>query len=254
MLDVLIDIVVLLCYCFSSQHDKHELDQRALSAVDNEEKQNKSSPDIDKPGTERTALGKPKILASYEGVGKRKRGRPAGTSMKIGKPTIAQARRTRARIGKRAAKISDNESDESGSHKERTQGEEIKMKEGNHEMTGEVRSKIEKNELEASESSLSGKAAEIEVEDVRSEERSYKIPKAEVTNSQDSKRPKKLEVMTDPVQAMLLDMIPSLGVKGIGIPTTILEDEKPPLDPNAEPEKKRKVSYKDVAGELLKDW
>ncbi|KAB1200254.1 putative DNA ligase 4 [Morella rubra] len=219
---------------FFIQHDKHELDRRALSAVDNEEKQNKSSPDIDKPGTERTALGKPKILASYKGVGKRKRGRPAGTSMKIGKPTIAQARRTRARIGKRAAKISDNESDESGSHKERTQGEEIKMKEGNHEMTGE--------------------AAEIEVEDVRSEERSYKIPKAEVTNSQDSKRPKKLEVMTDPVQAMLLDMIPSLGVKGIGIPTTILEDEKPPLDPNAEPEKKRKVSYKDVAGELLKDW
>lgn len=245
------------------KHDKHDADLGAPSGLDNEEKQNMSpSPDSRKQRTDKIALEKPKILVSYPGIGKRKRGRPAGTSMKKGKTTMAQARRTRPRIGQRPAKICDNESDESVSHDEKTQGEEIKIREGNHAMVVKGSSEIQGTEIvEDSESSPRGKAAEQEVEkDIGYEEWHDKVSKDEMAttmhnNSKDSERPEKLEVTTDPVQAMLLDMIPSLGLKEIGMRERILKDEKPPLDPNAaEPSKKKKVSYKDVAGELLKDW
>lgn len=248
---------------FFSKHDKHDADLGAPSGLDNEEKQNMSpSPDSRKQRTDKIALEKPKILVSYPGIGKRKRGRPAGTSMKKGKTTMAQARRTRPRIGQRPAKICDNESDESVSHDEKTQGEEIKIREGNHAMVVKGSSEIQGTEIvEDSESSPRGKATEQEVEkDIGYEEWHDKVSKDEMAttmhnNSKDSERPEKLEVTTDPVQAMLLDMIPSLGLKEIGMRERILKDEKPPLDPNAaEPSKKKKVSYKDVASELLKDW
>jgi DNA ligase-4 len=248
---------------FFSEHVKHDPDLEAPSGLDSEEKQNMSpSLDLRKQRTDKTALEKPKIVASCEGIGKRKRGRPAGTSMEKGKTTTAQARRTRARIGQRPAKICDNESDESVSHDEKTQREEIKIREGNPEMVGKGSSEFQGTEVvEDSESSPRGKAVEQEVEKdiIGCEEWHDKVPKVEMTkmhnNSNDSERPEKLEVMTDPVQAMLLDMIPSLGVKEIRVRERILKDDKPPpSDSNAEPSKKKKVSYKDVAGELLKDW
>uniref|UniRef100_A0A2N9G3C4 DNA ligase n=1 Tax=Fagus sylvatica TaxID=28930 RepID=A0A2N9G3C4_FAGSY len=240
------------------KHDKHDLGLGALSGLDNVENQNlSSSPDVRKQRTEETAPEMPKNLASHEGVGKRKRGRPAGTSMKRGKTTVAQARRTRARTGKKPAKITENESDESGSQDEKTCREEIKMREGNHETAGKGSSEIQETEMvEDSDSSYRGKAAEQEVEKDVIE--SYNnVPNIELTethNSQDTEKPEQLEVLTDPVQAMLLDMIPSLGMKKIETIDTIREDEKPLLDPNAEPTKKKKVSYKDVASKLLKDW
>lgn len=241
------------------KHDKHDPGKGALSGLDNEEKQNMSSAlDLRKQKTEKPALEKPKILTSCEGIGKRKGGRPAGTSTKKGKTAMAQARRSRAHIGKGAAKISYNESDESTSHDEKTDREEIKI-EGNYEMAGKGSSEIQGDEIiKDYESSPIGKAAEQQVEkDVRCEDSQDKAPEVEVAemhDSEDSERPKKLEVMIDPIQAMLLDMIPSLGGKETGSRETILKDEKPPLEPIAEPSKKRKVSYKDVAGELLKDW
>lgn len=260
MLDVPIDIAVLICHYFPSKHDKHDLDLGALSRSDNEEKQNMhSSPDARKQGREEAPLAKPKILASYEGVGKRKRGRPAGTSRIKGKTATVQARRTRAHIGKGPAKISVNESDEIGSHDETTHGKEIKMMEGTHEMASNGSSEIQETEIvEAFESSPRGKVAEQEVEKNIGSQKWYdKVPEVGMTttlSSQHSERPEKLEVMTDPVQAMLLDMIPSLGVTAARTKDTITDGETQPLDPNAEPKKKKKVSYRDVAGELLKDW
>ncbi|KAG6644099.1 hypothetical protein CIPAW_08G032200 [Carya illinoinensis] len=242
------------------KHDKHDLDLGALSRSDNEEKQNMhSSPDARKQGREEAPLAKPKILASYEGVGKRKRGRPAGTSRIKGKTATVQARRTRAHIGKGPAKISVNESDEIGSHDETTHGKEIKMMEGTHEMASNGSSEIQETEIvEAFESSPRGKVAEQEVEKNIGSQKWYdKVPEVGMTttlSSQHSERPEKLEVMTDPVQAMLLDMIPSLGVTAARTKDTITDGETQPLDPNAEPKKKKKVSYRDVAGELLKDW
>lgn len=245
---------------FFSNHDKHDQDLEATAGLDNEEKQNMSPLlDLREQITDNTALEKPKTLASYEGIGKRKRGRPAGTSMKKGKTTMTQARRTRGRIGQRPAKICDNESDESLSHDEKTHREENNIREGNHETVGTGSSEIQGTEIiEDSESSARGKAAEEVEKDIGYEELHDKVPNVEKTkmhiNSKDGERSEKLEVMADPVQAMLLDMIPSLGAKEVGTRERILNDEKPPLDPNAEPTKKKKVSYKDVAGELLKDW
>lgn len=72
----------------------------------------------------------------------------------------------------------------------------------------------------------------------------------------------KLEIMTDHVQAMLLNMIPSLGVKSYEDTAPILEAKNlspiPPRElssirPEGEPVKKKKVSYKDLANSLLKD-
>nr|KYP46728.1 DNA ligase 4 [Cajanus cajan] len=75
---------------------------------------------------------------------------------------------------------------------------------------------------------------------------------------------------TDPLQAMLFDMIPSLATKKDEQPMNLsLREEKQPEISNAEAEKlpessnaeeepttikKKKVSYKDVASQLLKDW
>ncbi|KAM3760244.1 hypothetical protein ACB098_01G179200 [Castanea mollissima] len=239
---------------------KHDVDLGALSGLDNLDNLNIStSLDVREQRREKTAPEIPKILVSHEEVGKRKRGRPAGgTSNRKGKTTVAQARRTRACTGKKPAKICDNESDKSGSHDEKTCREEIKIREGNHEMSCKESSEIQETEMvQDSESSYRGKASEEEVEkDVRYEEYNIvpNIELIETHRSQDSVRPEKFEVMIDPVQAMLLDMIPSLGVKKIETTDTILEREKPLLDPNAEPTKKKKVSYKDVAGKLLKDW
>ena len=91
----------------------------------------------------------------------------------------------------------------------------------------------------------------------------------------------KMEQMIDPFQAMLLDMVPALrqnraedtsrvpsakvekDISGVGSSTSNFEITLPqtgtsgvpaPPDPNAAPPKKKKVSYKDVAEELLKDW
>lgn len=110
-----------------------------------------------------------------------------------------------------------------------------------------------------------------------------KFPEIEMIekhNSQDKDNKEKLEVHDDPVQAMLLGLIPSLGTKNVQtmkmsieaekppvdlIPShgkknvqttshTSAEDDKPPCDIVAEPTKKKKVSYKDLASQLLKDW
>lgn len=90
----------------------------------------------------------------------------------------------------------------------------------------------------------------------------------------------KIEQMVDPLHAMLLDMIPALSQTrtedASRVPSTKVEKAPPGVgsytsksdipvrdagtsgvpapDPNAAPPKKKKVSYKDVASELLKDW
>ena len=61
----------------------------------------------------------------------------------------------------------------------------------------------------------------------------------------------------DPVHAMLMDMILSLGtVKAKTINPTI-DEKKSDVEPHAEPEeqptKKKKVSYKSLASKLLED-
>ncbi|XP_048333732.2 DNA ligase 4 isoform X1 [Ziziphus jujuba] len=210
----------------------------------------------------KNALKTHRILASGEPVSKRKRGRPAGTSTKKGKLGVNQAQRRRIHIQKRPAKISGNASDECGSDDDHTFKEESKAREQNYGLIGKENLEIqEAKTVEDSESSRRGKATEQE--DVRHEEWFNRVPEIDMSekcDNEDNKKPEKLEMMTDPVEAMLLDMIPSLGTKKIETANKSFEDGKPSADMNApsadlnvEPTKKKKVSYKDVAGELLKD-
>ncbi|KAD3068139.1 hypothetical protein E3N88_36019 [Mikania micrantha] len=83
-------------------------------------------------------------------------------------------------------------------------------------------------------------------------------------NANNTRESDKLEFMVDPVQAMLLDMIPSLEPKDTAIlsppvPKTKVvsldpdPDPNPKPDPNTGPSQKKKVSYKDLVMDLLKD-
>ncbi|PON91014.1 DNA ligase, ATP-dependent [Trema orientale] len=164
------------------------------------------------------------------------------------------ARRARAHTGKRPAKISGNESDDTVFHEENTTKEEVKQMDEEHEQMDkmetveDLKSSVRHNEIK-----------QEGEENSRHEEWFNKLPEIQMTEkySWEKNKQDKLEVMTDPVHAMLLDMIPSLGKQKTDTANTRIEDEKPPMDVNAaEPSapKKKKVSYKDVASELLKDW
>lgn len=197
-----------------------------------------------------------KALDSPKGDGRRKRGRPAGPSTKKGKAGLSQARRTWPRVGN-PSKIYESKSDTSDADEKLEEGA-TEMGE-NHVIPGKECPEILETEIvEDFETSRRGKAGEKEVApDNIHEEWLDKSQDIELdTNSKvdNSKNIEKLEVMVDPVQAMLLDMIPSLGVKKAESTTSMIDDEKPPVEQDAEPVKKKKVSYKVVAGALLKDW
>ncbi|KAL3567082.1 hypothetical protein D5086_032497, partial [Populus alba] len=134
--------------------------------------------------------------------------------------------------------------------------------------------------VEDSESSWRGKAKEETAEENRHEEWLDKAPDVEMSEryyDKVSEKPEKLEVMVDPVHAILMDMIPSLGMKKgettnptfdnekqaegphaqsgpsmkkVENTTPILDTEKPAENPSLLPVKK-KVSYKDLAAKLL---
>ncbi|KAJ6857636.1 DNA ligase 4 isoform X1 [Populus alba x Populus x berolinensis] len=258
----------------------------------------------------KAALKDSNKLVSLEKETTRKRGRPAGGSTKKGNIGAGQARRTRARIVNKPAKISVEKSDESCSHDDMSDGnDEIhggepaggitkkrkmgaglarrtqnEMSEGNEEIHGPV-SKYnldiqQTKTVEDSESSWRGKAKEETAEENRHEEWLDKAPDVEMSEryyDQVTEKPEKLEVMVDPVHAILMDMIPSLGMKKgettnptfdnekqaegpyaqssismkkVENTTPILDTEKPAENPSLLPVKK-KVSYKDLAAKLL---
>lgn len=301
--------------------------ERLPSVTDSEAKEKRS----------KAALKDSNKLVSLEKETTRKRGRPAGGSTKKGNIGAGQARRTRARIVNKPAKISVEKSDESCSHDDMSDGndeihggepaggitkkrkmgaglarrtractvnkpakileekseesclhddkiEENEMSEGNEEIHGPV-SKYnldiqQTKTVEDSESSWRGKAKEETAEENRHEEWLDKAPDVEMSEryyDQVSEKPEKLEVMVDPVHAILMDMIPSLGMKkgettnptfdnekqaegpyaesGLSMKkventTPILDTEKPAENPSLLPVKK-KVSYKDLAAKLL---
>lgn len=102
------------------------------------------------------------ILRSPERGSKRKRGRPSGTNR--GKSGATQTQRIRARIGRKTAKISFQESDKSDSHYHTSFKEDVDIAEGTHEMVGDRSLDMQRNEaMKDSTSSQSGKAAEQEV-------------------------------------------------------------------------------------------
>ncbi|KAK9097767.1 hypothetical protein Syun_024812 [Stephania yunnanensis] len=160
--------------------------------------------------------------------GTQKRRRPAPTRMNRGK--------TRPRPRNKLAKIDDkNDSENSASSSEALHKEDIGL---------DVQSR---EAPRIQESTKEGETLDIDFSDGK-----------EALECLDEKKEssQKLEVMVDPLQAMLFDMIPTLGEKKADEPSkSVTLSEEPESGSSAEPvKKKKKVSYKDVAGELLKDW
>lgn len=199
-------------------------------------------------------------------------------SVKSGRTGFQPAPRTRAKMGNRRAMIEDHEAENSASSGDDCKKMQVDLGKGsvdNSQIAAEKESFQEKedgrglNALQRAKATLQqdtqvdnkGKGSDnvwdIERNDTREgtrevemARRSDGMPRFE--EKEDTNR--KLEVMTDPVQAMLLEMIPTLGLKKAESESTVLENEKPQPNLEANPVKKKKVSYKDVAGDLLKDW
>lgn len=185
-----------------------------------------------------------------------KRRRPASKITKKGKKVVSQARRVPRRHGRMSVKINEDGSEECSSD-DKANEEETEKGEGNTECYGMVgRENYGFDQNPVIDVELSHRAKTVELE-------------AAENASHDSAKLDKLAVTVDPVQAMLLNMIPSLGKKYVETKNSVT-DQKPSADNNgkspvvaddklsddviAPPVKKKKVSYKDVAGELLKDW
>lgn len=226
------------------------------STLETSDKQNVSSfPDGDakQRGTRGVSPASPKR------EGKRKRGRPAGGSTKKRKSTVNLARRKRPHVRNKPSKIYQNESDESNASDETEKKEEINREENHEDREMDDEENLETrqtNVVEDLESLDRGKALQQEVvKDFGKEEQTVRAPDIEMReryHSKDSETTDKQQV--DAVQAMLLDMIPSLGMKNEKTTNPIPKEEESSAEPSAEPTKKKKVSYKDIASKLLKDW
>jgi DNA ligase-4 len=238
---------------------------------DNVEDQNQSfSKKGSKKSSAKAASEDSLALASQEQRGPRKRGRPAGTGIKKIKTDRNQARRARSQIAKKRAKISEYESDESDSLDKRPYEQEADITKGNIDFHNEHLGPHETEKthnvqgtevVESSERNMG-----IELEDFKDNQHEHMfVPEIEmnVRNDHSSQGTEKLEIMTDPVQAMLLDMIPSLAMNKVEQPTNRHVEEEKPSEISKPPEisseeapttKKKKVSLKAIAGDLLNDW
>ncbi|XP_058068176.1 DNA ligase 4 [Magnolia sinica] len=208
------------------------------------------------------------------------RGRPTRANAKRGRVGLQPARRTRARHSNKPAKIDQNESENGFSSEESSKKEETESKSGSvdhHGIATEEKKSTDENVLKRPGSSNNSHRIETtkqkDAQDDEDSEGSDNLQEIEAGENkaiqevekaggsgnthrikeEDKGTTGKLELMIDPVQAMLLDMIPTLNRNKAETEKPVVEDEKPmSLDEN--PLKKKKVSYKDVAGELLKDW
>lgn len=208
-------------------------------------------------------------LVSQEKGGKRKRGRPAGSGIKkVKQPAVKQARRARPQIAKKPAKICEYESsDESDSHGKRPIEQEIDTRAGSldfYKKRSEPQETEKRENVQVAEIEKNSEQNKLDKQkDLNDNERERMlVPEIEMSdrhNEQNNEVTEKLEISADPLQAMLFDMIPSLATQKVKQPMNrSVREEKLPETSNAEAEpmttKKKKVSYKDVASELLKDW
>ncbi|GAB2291421.1 hypothetical protein Dimus_025677 [Dionaea muscipula] len=197
----------------------------------------------------------------------RKRSRPTRTSDQNRKAAVSQPRRTRARRASRPAKLHEDGSDETKRVEEANQLEDEWVEVHDPDKTTKDRSPPEgfpsadrMGELEPMPTMSAGG------EEIKNEWFDNTIC-SDLDQSRESRPAKNLEILADPVQAMLLDMIPSLGVKKAESNSLIKKNHSSATDPPkaeaepsrsreevGEPTKKKRVSYKDIASELLKDW
>lgn len=191
---------------------------------------------------------------------KRDRGRPTGSATAKGKVGINVPRRVKRKVTSSRAKIHGNESDESATSGEHLRNDESEAAVGSHETIAVCSSGIQNEDdvqdLEMSpddRKTLPPGTAECSVIGERLDEaHETSYGSGNIVRGKD--KVDELEDPVDPVQAMLLHMIPHLDSKPTKSVDPLVKDDKPEADTNPSPKKKKKVSYKDVAGELLKDW
>ncbi|KZV14301.1 DNA ligase 4 [Dorcoceras hygrometricum] len=250
---------------------------------------------------------------------KRKRGSSSGNNTVKEKPIVNQPRRTRARLGNKPAKISENELDEGALSDEKRTSDKNDMNFGipetfkdrgksGYRYPRRTRAQIRNKPVKIGENEfdLDGSPDEpaiknnFEVNEARHEhsdrvDKLFPDIKMEVS-TEESEVPERgqpdqptiaecsgsktqcnnqVADTLDPVQAMLLNMLPILSTQKTDAPKTdstktdtpaIVEEvkfkgadqtqyeEKLPSDADTKPVTKKKVSYKDAANQLLKDW
>ncbi|KAL3825624.1 hypothetical protein ACJIZ3_021653 [Penstemon smallii] len=183
------------------------------------------------------------------------------TGKSEGKSSFYKPPRTRYHTKKKPAEIAGNDSDKAASSSdEQTVKEDSEVKETNHGLSEFVSMfvpKVQLDEVEKDSKTSSGRAVELRFDEIN-----------EVASGSGSKTQynDQLGDTDDPVQAMLLNMLPILATQKVEsskpdleeaksrTTDTIHEKEKFALATDMNPVKKKKVSYKDVANELLKDW
>ncbi|XP_028751412.1 DNA ligase 4 isoform X2 [Neltuma alba] len=244
----------------TTEECKHDLALDGYCGGDNVEDRNSTLVSLKGSHQLRSAKPMEESLVSLEKSGKRKRGRPVGRGgSKMVKTAGNQTHRSRARIGKRPAKICDYETDESGSHDEKPYEGEIVSRgfsldsHNGAEVTETVTSQNPQP------SKLDDAVKQEDLKDVEHEEHS--VPEIEMTEQHNGQNSRAEQVMADPIQAMLFDMFPSLATEEIDEtkndnvkddkPQEVVEtkndnvkDDKPPEQSKAEPTRKRKSAIR----------
>ncbi|KAG0463169.1 hypothetical protein HPP92_021645 [Vanilla planifolia] len=200
--------------------------------------------EIGKPTYPATECGAEEL--KFTGYGKRKRRKQTARRTTAGKPFVRPTRRTRQKVGYRSAKLGSDPSDD--------------------DLDADPHRKAVEDDESARDDQRATSDEVIHAAPLFNCDQNQGIPDSPEEHSDHLPAPEpgitlkgKLEVMTDPIHAMLLDMIPSLGQSqkldgdddSVSIPARSEPHQKPDADQNTV---KKKVSYKDVAGELLKDW
>ncbi|XP_042497376.1 DNA ligase 4 isoform X2 [Macadamia integrifolia] len=262
--------------------DRSKNDPEVLQELVNAETKNIVSERVEGWSRGRHTPESQRISAFTEKDEKQRRGRPRRINTKRGGACSRRVQRTRARLGNRRAKIDEYESDSSASSREPMTKEDLgaaREPDDVHRIGSENMESQVSERPEGSETSHRGDVAkEGAAEAARRKQLFDKAHMIDFGGSGDGEKIEgsgnsciaredgkdnlgKLEMMIDPVQSMLLNMIPSLGMTQVentnsGLQeTNSVQEEKPRVDSDAEPvKKKKKVSYKDVAGDLLKDW
>ncbi|XP_023637190.1 DNA ligase 4 isoform X2 [Capsella rubella] len=192
-----------------------------------------------------------------------------GKSAKQGTSRVGKSQRVqRSRRGKKASKIGGDESEE------------------NEGMDDKDYASVDAEEIDADGTTEENKGTpELNIaEHTESLHRENRVAVEEASRNEktDMDMKEKLQIHEDPLQAMLMNMIPSLSQKNTETSNRITgenrtadvygdcessekrklgaETDNTPVTADAEadtvppPVKKKKVSYRDVAGALLKDW
>ena len=194
------------------------------------------------------------FLSQEKGI-KRKRGRPVGSGIKNVKPAAKQTRRTRPQNVRKPAKICEYESPDESESRDKRPFESLDFyekhsepQENEEQKNVEVAGTVESSEL----NKVDNKLKDLKDND-------HEIEMTDRYNDHNNEVVEKLDFSADPLQAMLFDMIPSLGTQKVEQPVNpSVREEKVAETSNAETvpttTKKNKVSFLDAANELLKDW